>query len=114
MPEKLLDKGKTKIKIEYVIFRREVRQTKDEKREGDGRKTFSFKNKQQISKYVEEVVFMIEAIPRSLYMKIYQDDIKPVVSVSSGVNLMQSEMKIIIEIDWSFWRIYKQYATVNF
>ena len=65
-------------------------------------------------KYVEEVVFMIEAIPRSLFMKLYHDDIKPVVSVSSGVNLMQSEMKIIIEIDWSFWRIYKQCATVNF
>ena len=47
---KLLDKTKPKIKIEYVILRREVRQTKDEKREGDGRKTFSFKNKQQISK----------------------------------------------------------------
>ena len=44
MPEKLLDKNKTKIKIENVIFRREVRQTKDEKREGDGKKTFSFKN----------------------------------------------------------------------
>ena len=48
MPEKLFYKSKTKIKIEYVIFRREVRPTKDEReREGDGRKTFSFKNKQQ-------------------------------------------------------------------
>lgn len=53
MPNKLLDKNKTKIKIENVIFRREVRQTKDEgerEREGDGKKTFSFKNKQQTPK----------------------------------------------------------------
>ena len=32
---KLLDKTKPKIKIEYVILRREVRQTKDEKRGGE-------------------------------------------------------------------------------
>ena len=48
MPKKLLDKNKTKLKIENVIFRREVRQTKDEKREGDGKKTFTFRHKQQI------------------------------------------------------------------
>ena len=63
---KLLDKTKPKIKIEYVILRREVRQTKDEKREVDGRKTFSFKNK-QLSHEVCGGRFqvMIEAILRN-------------------------------------------------
>ena len=81
-----------------------MRQTKDEKREVDGRKTFSFKNK-QLSPEVcggrfEDVT---EAILRNAII----DNIKPLTTDQVSVNLMQSEMKIIIKIDWSFWLIYK-------